>query len=95
MPQDALHRESLSRLAFALGRFGKKEKEAATSLLRKAQRAHPDDFWINYDLARSLMGTGRPDEAARFYTAAVAIRPRSDLARRGLREALRAAGRPG
>jgi hypothetical protein len=40
------------------------------------------------------MGTGRPDEAARFFTAAVAIRPRSDLALRGLREALRAAGHP-
>jgi serine/threonine-protein kinase len=91
-PEDARHRESLSRLAFALGRLGK--KETATALLRRAQRAHPDDFWINYDLARSLMGTGRPDEAARFYTAAVAIRPRSDLAVRGLREALRAAGRP-
>jgi tetratricopeptide (TPR) repeat protein len=93
-PADTLHRESLSRLAFALGRFGKKEKETATSLLGRAQRAHPDDFWINYDLARSLMGTGRSDEAARFYTAAVAVRPQSELARRGLREALRAAGRP-
>jgi hypothetical protein len=40
------------------------------------------------------MGTGRPNEAARFFTAAVAIRPRSDLALRGLREALRAASRP-
>ena len=91
-PPDALHREILSRLAFALGRLGK--NETATALLRRAQRVHPDDFWINYDLARSLMGTGRPDEAARFFTATVAIRPRSDLALRGLREALRAAGRP-
>jgi serine/threonine-protein kinase len=91
-PEEALHRESLSRLAFALGSHGR--KETASSLLRRAQQAYPDDFWINYDLARSLMGTGRPDEAARFYTAAVAIRPRSELARRGLREALRAAGRP-
>ena len=90
-PPDALHRESLSRLAYSLGRLGK--KETATSLLRKAQRAYPDDFWINHDLARSLMGTGHPDEAARFFTAAVAIRPRSDLALLGLREALRAAGR--
>jgi eukaryotic-like serine/threonine-protein kinase len=87
-----LHRETLSRLAYALGRLG--EREVETSLLRRAQLAHPDDFWINYDLARSLMGTGRPNEAARFFTAAVAIRPRSDLALRGLREALRAAGRP-
>jgi Flp pilus assembly protein TadD len=87
-PPDALHRESLSRLAFALGRLGK--KETATFLLRRAPRGHPDNFWVNYDLARSLMGTGRPDEAARFFTAAVATRPRSD---RALREALRAAGR--
>jgi serine/threonine protein kinase len=93
-PEDALHREILSRLAFALGRLGKKEKEAATALLRRAQRAHPGDFWINYDLARSLMNTGRPDEAARFFTAAVAIRPQSDLAHRSLREALSAIGRP-
>jgi serine/threonine-protein kinase len=90
-PQDALHRESLSRLAFALEHLGK--SETATSLLRQAQRAYPDDFWINFDLARSLMGTGRPDEAARFFTAAVAIRPGSDLALHSLRDALRAAGR--
>ena len=94
-PEDALHRESLSRLAFALGRFGKKEKEAATALLRKAQRAHPDDFWINYDLARSLMGLGRPDEAVGFFTAAVAVRPASELARRDLRSALRDIRSPG
>ena len=91
-PEEVLHRESLSRLAYALGSHGK--KEAAASLLRRAQRAHPDDFWINYDLARSLMGTGRPDEAARYFTAAVAIRPRSELALRSLREALRAANSP-
>ena len=90
-PEEVLHRESISRLAYALGHLG--ERETETSLLRRAQRAHPEDFWINYDLARSLMGAGRPDEAVRFYSAAVAIRPRSELARRGLGEALRAAGR--
>ena len=91
-PEEALHRESISRLAYALGHLG--EREGETALLRRAQRAHPEDFWINHDLARSLMGAGQPDEAVRFYSAAVAIRPRSHLALRGLREALRAAGRP-
>jgi eukaryotic-like serine/threonine-protein kinase len=91
-PEVVLHRESLSRLAYALGSHGRKEE--AASLLGRAQRAHPDDFWINYDLARSLMGSGRPAEAARFFTAAVAIRPRSELALRSLREAIRATGRP-
>jgi tetratricopeptide (TPR) repeat protein len=90
-PGDVLHRESISRLAFALSHLG--DEEMAISLLRRAQRAYPDDFWVNYDLARSLMSAGQPDEAARFYTAAVAIRPRSELALQGLRETLRAAGR--
>jgi serine/threonine-protein kinase len=91
-PEEVLHGESISRLAFALGFLGDKERAAA--LLRRAQRAHPDDFWINCDLAGSLIGAGQPNEAVRFYSAAVAIRPRSERALRGLREALRAAGRP-
>jgi serine/threonine-protein kinase len=90
-PEEDLHRESISRLAYALGRLGDRERE--TALLRRAQRAHPEDFWINFDLARSLMGAGRPDEAVRFYSAAVAIRPRSELALAALGDALRAAGR--
>ena len=90
-PEEALHRESISRLAFALGLLG--EREAEASLLRRAQRAHPEDFWINHDLARSLMAAGRPDQAARFYSAALAVRPRSELALVALGEALRAAGR--
>ena len=90
-PAEALHRESISRLAYALGHLGEREME--TSLLRRAQRAHPEDFWINHDLARSLMGAGRPDEAARFYSAALAVRPRSELVLIALGEALRAAGR--
>jgi eukaryotic-like serine/threonine-protein kinase len=91
-PDEALHRESISRLAFELGHLGERQRE--TALLRRAQRAHPEDFWINHDLARSLMSAGQPDEAVRFYSAAVAIRPQSDLALHMLREALRAAGRP-
>ncbi len=90
-PAEDLHRESLSRLAYALGELG--DIEPATALLRRAQRAHPEDFWINHDLARSLLSAGQPEEAARFYEAAVALRPRSELALVGLGEALRAAGR--
>lgn len=90
-PEEDLHRESISRLAYALGHLGEREEEA--SLLRRAQRAHPEDFWINHDLARSLMRGGQPDEAARFYSAALAVRPRSELIRAALGDALRAAGR--
>jgi Flp pilus assembly protein TadD len=87
-----LHGESVSRLAVALGFLGDKEKAAA--LLRRAQRAYPHDFWTNCDLASSLMAAGKQNDAARFYSAAVALRPRSERALRGLREALQAAGRP-
>jgi Flp pilus assembly protein TadD len=90
-PDDVLHRESISRLAYALGHLGERETEA--SLLRRAQRAHPDDFWINHDLARSLMGAGKSEEAVRFYSAALAVRPRSEFIMVALGEALRAAGR--
>jgi serine/threonine-protein kinase len=90
-PDDVLHRESISRLAYALGHLGEREMEA--SLLRRAQRAHPDDFWINHDLARSLMGAGKSEEAVRFYSAALAVRPRSEFIMVALGEALRAAGR--
>ncbi len=90
-PEEVLHRESISRLAYALGHLGDRETEAA--LLRRAQRAHPEDFWINHDLARSLMGAGKPDEAVRFYSAALAVRPQSEFVLVALGEALRAAGR--
>jgi serine/threonine-protein kinase len=90
-PQDVRYRESLSRLAFALGNLG--DMESAIALLRRVQRVHADDFWINHDLARSLMSSGQPDEAIRFYSVALAIRPSSELAQSALGEALRAAGR--
>jgi serine/threonine-protein kinase len=63
-------------------------------LLRRAQQAHPDDFWINFDLASSLMDACQPNEAVRFYSAALAIRPRSELALHALGDALRASRRP-
>ncbi len=90
-PGDVRYGESISRLAFALGRQGDHTLEI--SLLRRVQQAQPDDFWINHDLARALMGAGEPDEAVRFYTAAIAVRPRSVLALSSLGQALRAAGR--
>jgi tetratricopeptide (TPR) repeat protein len=54
-------------------------KEAVT-LLREAQRRHPADFAINFDLGYCLNTEVKPPqsgEAMRFMTAAVALRPRS------------------
>jgi tetratricopeptide (TPR) repeat protein len=51
----------------------------AATLLREAQRRHPDDFWINFELSISLATLKRPawDDALRFSAAAVALRPQS------------------
>jgi tetratricopeptide (TPR) repeat protein len=56
---------------------GTKQAEA---LLRKAQRQYPGDFWINDALGEFYSVVLRPpqyDESVRFYTAALAVRPRS------------------
>lgn len=51
----------------------------AIALLTRAQRQFPGDFWINHALAWQLAAQSphRYAEAVRFYTAALAIRPKS------------------
>src|SRR5207247_2016203 len=68
---------TLARLGEALREAG--ASEAAVALLRRAQQWHPGDFWLNHELAFTLMYSQppRPREAVRFYTAALALRPRS------------------
>ncbi len=73
-----LPNETMVRLAFAFSHHGDREK--AVSLLLIAQRTHPDDFWINFDLATTFRHMGQLDEAIRFFSVAVAVRPRSDFA---------------
>jgi eukaryotic-like serine/threonine-protein kinase len=53
--------------------------EVAISILRPAQEHHPDDFWLNYQLARaySRLHPPRHDTAVRYSSAALAIRPDS------------------
>jgi tetratricopeptide (TPR) repeat protein len=48
-------------------------------LLRDAQARHPDDFWINHQLAVFLMRLNPPQhgDAIRFYTVALALRPQN------------------
>jgi tetratricopeptide (TPR) repeat protein len=52
------------------------EKAQAVEVLNRAQRRHPSDFWINFDLARALYQSD-PKEAAGFYRVALALRPRT------------------
>ncbi len=82
---------SVTRLAFALSSLG--SRETAIALLRRSQRAHPDDFWLNMDLGRELSMSGEHEEAGRFYLAAVAIRPRSSFAHGSLAMSLEKSGR--
>jgi serine/threonine-protein kinase len=51
----------------------------AAKLLRLAQQHYPSDFWVNHDLGMTLREVPSPgrDEAVRFLTVAVALRPES------------------
>jgi tetratricopeptide (TPR) repeat protein/serine/threonine protein kinase len=61
-------------------------------LFRRIHRAHPNDIWANENLAQALTTAGQPAQAVRYYTAALALRPRNPgiLFNRG--NALRDAG---
>jgi serine/threonine protein kinase/Flp pilus assembly protein TadD len=58
-------------------------------ILRRAQLENPDNYHINFQLA---WGNPDPDETIRFYTAALAIRPRNAAAAYFLGMALRRRG---
>ncbi|MBI3844015.1 MAG: protein kinase [Planctomycetes bacterium] len=68
---------TLDRLGDALEQAG--DSAAALATYQAAQLLHPDDFWLNFQLARLLAGSNPPrkDEAVRFNQAAIAVRPRS------------------
>jgi serine/threonine-protein kinase len=76
--------QTLLLLGLALG-FAKKGNDPppaeAVAFLRKAQRQHPTDVWINSYLAMFLFKPGaspqHPREAIRFLTVALASRPDS------------------
>lgn len=70
---------TLDLLARTFRSLGQRSREE--DVLRRAQRRHPADFWLNARLGGLLAATGRPDEALRFLAAAVAVRPRSGYAR--------------
>jgi serine/threonine protein kinase/Flp pilus assembly protein TadD len=67
----------------------------ALAVLQAAQRRHPNDFWINFELAYvcRLMKPPLDEEAIRFYTAALAIRPQNSVTFNNLGMALHSTGR--
>ncbi len=64
---------ALTRLARQLG------QPQAAELLRRTQQHYPADFWVNHNLGEVLQKVMPPEreEAVRFLTAAVALRPES------------------
>jgi serine/threonine-protein kinase len=81
--------------ALALTRLARRLRPAqAVDLLRRAQQVHPADFWVNHDLGMALREVKPPerDEAVRFLTATVALRPESPGAHCNLGQALRGKG---
>jgi serine/threonine-protein kinase len=88
---DGLPSASVERLAAALADLG--EDDTAVSLFRRAQLAHPDDFWINSYLGADLLRTGKRLEAIRYFSVAVAVRPASGPAHLNLGSALHLDGR--
>jgi serine/threonine protein kinase/tetratricopeptide (TPR) repeat protein len=65
---------SLHLLGAALVEFGARKE--AELILRQAQRQNPGDVWLNDALGVCLSGSA-PDESIRFFTANVALRPKS------------------
>jgi tetratricopeptide (TPR) repeat protein len=73
---DELPPASILQFASALRAAG--EPARAVSVLESAAQHHPDDVWINYNLAEVLAELpSRREEAVRYYTAARALRPES------------------
>jgi serine/threonine-protein kinase len=72
---DELGPISLHLLGTGLSAAG--DTTMAEMVLRKAQRRHPRDAWVNYALAGVLTKLNRLDESIRFYTAAQAVLPES------------------
>jgi serine/threonine-protein kinase len=70
---DELGPVSLDLLGLALDAAG--DCAAAETVLRSAQRWHPADVWVYYDLAGVLDKLSRTDEAVRYYVAARSLRP--------------------
>jgi tetratricopeptide (TPR) repeat protein len=85
--------ELSAQLATVLCRAVRRGGGNALPLLTAAQARFPQDFWINFDLAGTLYNARRWDEAAEYYRAALALRPRAIAGYNNLGVALADKGR--
>ncbi len=82
---------TLSLIGRTLWRMGFAEKSLA--VFKQAQSYHPDDYWINLDLAQRLRDSNDLDGAIRYYSVAAAIRPSESIVHLNLGAALYQVGR--
>jgi Flp pilus assembly protein TadD len=74
---EALSPSAVILHAIAWERIGERSKRL--EVLKAAQRSRPGDFWLTFELAVAcdFSGPRRREEAVRYYTAALALRPDS------------------
>ena len=75
---------STSLVLLAVGLIERGDRRRAEQVLQCAWRMEPNDFWVNYEMSRVYRVGGHyvpPEDAIRYASAAVAIRPRSFAAR--------------
>jgi tetratricopeptide (TPR) repeat protein len=92
--EETLSKGSASLVWLARALRGAGSGALAERLLRQAQAGHPADFWVNFELADTLIEKKVPDagEAVRFCQAALALRPQSPVVHSNLGVALAAKG---
>jgi eukaryotic-like serine/threonine-protein kinase len=61
--------------------------------MKRYQQAHTDDLWVNFRLGDALMNQNKPQEAIRYFQAALAIRPRTAILYNNLGAALQSLNR--
>jgi serine/threonine-protein kinase len=87
LPPDTLH-----LLGSALNELGASKE--ALALLRQAQQQYPGDLWLNDALGAICNALRHYDDSARFYAAALAVRPRNPYILCALGRALSARSAP-
>jgi serine/threonine-protein kinase len=75
-------------LLLALGERVTLARHDATPLLKRVQKEHPDNFWVNLILGNALLQRS-PQEAEGYYRAALAIRPQAAVSYCGVGDTLR------
>jgi serine/threonine-protein kinase len=88
--QERKPRRGLSMLGVALREAG--DLEGAVQLLAECQRRHPKDLWVNVRLGSFLIEQRRWQDATRYLSAALALRPQSVVIRSRLAVAVARAG---